>query len=529
MQSTRTEMYCSLSGAIPQSPVVCVKTGHLYEKRIIEKAIESNGGKCPHTDVPISQHDLLSIQPSASTVKPAAPSSTDIPSLLKHMQNEWDAKDIQLHELRQALHRTRQELATALYRLDASHRVIAKLRDAGSVKEVQPSDLSGTGERVKQANASTPPDEAADENGSGQVSIKEEASKAMGSNLVGLKEAAPVQWPDELLTEVKQLGMRLVTARKSRRVDEHWANSDAIASFSTTHGTKVSTAGSAVTSIAMGGDKYAFIGLGDGQLKRLNVISMEADEGCSAHEGEKGGINCVWWDSEFGSKVMSGGGDGWVRIWDADGWKEVDSIQEDEGIIDVQRHAKHSLCLIGHRHGYTWHDLERRQAVTRVTQQAEVASAAIHPDGLMFATGRMDGVIQMWDAGSMQSVQELGDKGGHVSSLSMSEKGYYLSCSRNGVVELWDLRKRAIVGTVHVGGSGAQRVVMDGMGEFGCAVGWDAMCLFAGKKKAKTLGRIPLDVAAGETGKMRRLGAAWGEQAKCVYVGSGGGEVFKVA
>ncbi len=38
--SFSTTMQCSISGEVPQEPVVSVKTGHLYEKRLIEKHLE---------------------------------------------------------------------------------------------------------------------------------------------------------------------------------------------------------------------------------------------------------------------------------------------------------------------------------------------------------------------------------------------------------------------------------------------------------------------------------------------------------
>ena len=64
------EMLCSLSGAVPEEPVVCLKTGHLYEKRLIEKHIETTG-RDPVTREDITVADLLPIK-SASALRYSA-------------------------------------------------------------------------------------------------------------------------------------------------------------------------------------------------------------------------------------------------------------------------------------------------------------------------------------------------------------------------------------------------------------------------------------------------------------------------
>ena len=56
-----------MSGETPEHPVVSKKSGHVFEKRLIEKYIADHG-KCPLTGDSLSSEDLLDVQgPSLSS------------------------------------------------------------------------------------------------------------------------------------------------------------------------------------------------------------------------------------------------------------------------------------------------------------------------------------------------------------------------------------------------------------------------------------------------------------------------------
>lgn len=67
--------------------------------------------------------------------KPKLSSVSSIPTILAQLRDEWDACMLDSFELKQQLMTTRQELSHALYQLDASYRVIARLK--GQVDELQ--------------------------------------------------------------------------------------------------------------------------------------------------------------------------------------------------------------------------------------------------------------------------------------------------------------------------------------------------------------------------------------------------------
>nr|AFK36896.1 unknown [Lotus japonicus] len=54
-------MNCSISGEIPEEPVVSRNSGLLFEKRLIERHI-SDYGKCPITGEPLTLDDIVPIK-----------------------------------------------------------------------------------------------------------------------------------------------------------------------------------------------------------------------------------------------------------------------------------------------------------------------------------------------------------------------------------------------------------------------------------------------------------------------------------
>jgi hypothetical protein len=55
--------YCAISGEPPQDPVVSVKSGHVYERRLITKYITENGTD-PLTGEKLEESDLVTVKAS---------------------------------------------------------------------------------------------------------------------------------------------------------------------------------------------------------------------------------------------------------------------------------------------------------------------------------------------------------------------------------------------------------------------------------------------------------------------------------
>lgn len=118
----------------PEDPVLSPVSGCIFERRLIQKYI-TEYKKDPITDEPLEEEQLIAVKSMSQIVKPKLPSITSIPDMLGQLKDEWDSTMLDSFELKQHLMTTRQELSHALYQLDASFRVIARLKQ--QVEELQ--------------------------------------------------------------------------------------------------------------------------------------------------------------------------------------------------------------------------------------------------------------------------------------------------------------------------------------------------------------------------------------------------------
>lgn len=90
-----------MSGEPCQEPVV-TPAGHVYEKRLLENALASNGGKDPRTDEPLEMENVIVVQ-TEGVARPRPLAATSIPGMCLLFQNEWDAMMLETYNLKKQL------------------------------------------------------------------------------------------------------------------------------------------------------------------------------------------------------------------------------------------------------------------------------------------------------------------------------------------------------------------------------------------------------------------------------------------
>ena len=91
-------MNCALSGNPLIEPVVSKKTGHIFEKKLIEAHLDKTG-QCPITGINLEANDLIPLQIS-KTILPRQSDTSSFPEALKTLQSEWNSLVFEQHELK---------------------------------------------------------------------------------------------------------------------------------------------------------------------------------------------------------------------------------------------------------------------------------------------------------------------------------------------------------------------------------------------------------------------------------------------
>lgn len=106
-----------------------------------------------------------------------------------------------------------------------------------------------------------------------------------------------------------------------------------------------------------------------------------------------------------------------------------------------------------------------------------------HPDGMILAAGTQGHAVEVWDIKDQKVVATLSGHQGAVEALSFSGNGYYLATgSKDGTVKLWDLRKPLNIQTLQLE-SPVNAVAFDTTGQY-LSVGAETVQIYNFASKA---------------------------------------------
>ncbi|KAI4342641.1 hypothetical protein MLD38_027241 [Melastoma candidum] len=422
-------MNCSISGEVPEDPVVSRNSGLLFDRRLIERHV-SEYGKCPVTGEELAMDDLIPVK-AGKIVRPRPMQAASIPGMLNIFQNEWDTLMLSHFSLEKQLHTAREELSHALYQHDASCRVIARLKR----ERDEARSMLAVAERQMPMSASTSVPVLALSNG---VVENDEINHAPQSR-PGISE--------EIVAEITECNLSLSNQRKQRRIPPTLATANDVNRYTQLASHPLhKTNKPGIVSLDINYSKDVIVTGGvDAAAVIFDRISGQILSTLSGHSKKVTSVRFV----APGDTVLTASTDKTVRIWEGTengnySCKHTLRDHSDE-VQAVTVHATNNYFVTASS-DCTWcfYDLSSCQCLQQVEGKPEdkgFTTAAFHPDGLILATGTITQNVKIWDVKSQASVTQFAGHKGPITAMSFSENGYYLATAAHDGVRLWDLRK----------------------------------------------------------------------------------------
>ncbi|KZV34021.1 pre-mRNA-processing factor 19 [Dorcoceras hygrometricum] len=448
-------MNCSISGEVPEEPVVAKNSGLLFEKRLIERHI-LDYGKCPITGESLTMEDVVPIK-TGKIVKPRPVQAASIPGMLGMFQivrlsvpcpisfiricqfvyEEWDGLMLSNFALEQQLHTARQELSHALYQHDAACRVIARLKK----ERDEARSLLAQAERQIPLSFTAPNAANATALSNGKRAAEEDELGPDGKRIrPGISSS--------IISELTDCNAALSQQRKKRQIPPTLAPIDAVERFTQLNSHplhRTNKPGILSLDIQYSKDIIVTAGVDSNAV----VFDRSSGQIVSTLSGHSKKVTNVKFASEA-EFIVTGSADKTVRVWQGSENRNYDCkhILKDH-TAEVQAVTVHATdnYFVTASLDSTWcfYDLASGLCLTQVEDTSGSSegytSAAFHPDGLILGTGTTGAIVKIWDVKSQANVARFDGHIGAVTAISFSENGYFLATAAQDGVKLWDLRK----------------------------------------------------------------------------------------
>lgn len=266
--------------------------------------------------------------------------------------------------------------------------------------------------------------------------------------------------PEEIAAKVDATQEKLSKSRRKRPVPEGWVTTEKIEGFDVTSKSKLLYPGSSFVAVDSTGTR-AIVGGKDGVA---GVYSVPDDEIHMVLNVGAGAITDAVW---YGDSPVVATASGTIKVFE--GSDEAATFRSHAGSANAL--ALHPsgeiLASVGADKSFVFYDLVGRKAVSQIytdsgmspkpvfmkevlMMNADLTTAAFHPDGHLIAVGTTDGKVKMYLVKTGDFAAEF-DCAGPVQSLSFSENGTWFSVAVKGstTVTTFDLRKQGAAAEVN--------------------------------------------------------------------------------
>lgn len=446
-------MICAISKETPQHPVVSIRSGIIFEKRLLEKWLEDNENKCPITGEVLSPEEIIEIKTPKSVI-PRPITATSIPGLLSLFQNEWDALMLETFQLKQQLDTVRKELAHSLYQHDAACRVIARLVSERDEARNMLANLKAQGGVPKTSQDS--------------------ADQAMDvENQPGISK--------DIIEKIKAKSMELSSARKKRQISESLAQAEKIKEYEVTQSHSLHKNPPGISAVDVHPTDQNQIVTG-GQDASVIVFNRNTKKATRVLKGHSDKITQVQFHPSK-DIILSSSSDNTAIIW-GDKQEPLHVVKVHSGeVTSISLHATGEYWTTTSRDkSWGFHDIETGTCLKQITSDSVLESSHFHPDGLLLGTGTKLGVVKIWDIKTQKDVVNFAEHKDQVTDLCFSENGFYLATgSADSTVKLWDLRKQQCFHTIDLEKNPANCVEFDYSGTYLAVGAGNSIRVYMGK------------------------------------------------
>lgn len=158
--------------------------------------------------------------------------------------------------------------------------------------------------------------------------------------------------------------------------------------------------------------------------------------------------------SPDGSRLASGGSDGWVRVWDAQTGEELFSFMANEIGVRYMEYSPDGRLLATAGESETaniWDAQTGEELHSLPGHRILVYRLAFSPDGSLLATGDYGGLVKVWSVATGEEQYTLPSQGSSVLGMRFSADGRYLATGGGDAVRLWDAATGAELLTLAAG------------------------------------------------------------------------------